>query len=142
MKTSLLLASTILCTGLVSAQSLDQKKVPTSVVSTFNSKYPKAQNTKWEKEKDNYEVSFEEKDIEQSLLLDSVGNIIETEVEIEKNQLPKNVDAYVQSHYPSKKIKEVSKITNAQGVTTFEVEIKGMDLIFDATGNFIKEVID
>jgi hypothetical protein len=139
MKTPLLLAS-VLYTSFALAQTIDTKKVPSAVLSTFNVQFPKAEKIEWEKEKGNYEASFILNKIEQSALLDSSGKLIETEIEIEKNQLPKNANAYFQSHYSSKKIKEVSKITTVQGVTTYEVEIKGIDLIFDSTGMFLKEI--
>jgi len=48
--------------------------------------------------------------------------------------LPKNIRA--------KKIKEAAKITDAKGVVTYEAEVTGKDLIFDASGKFLKEIKD
>lgn len=142
MKTSLLVVSAILISAFTSAQNINKDKVPANVKSTFTSKFPSAKNAKWEKEKENYEVSFLMEKTEQSALLDATGKLIETEIVISRNQLPKNIESYLASHYPSKKITETSKITDAKGVTTFEVEVKGKDLIFDTNGTFIKEVTE
>jgi Tfp pilus assembly protein PilX len=141
MKTFLLILSVVLCTAVSSAQKINAAKVPASVNSNFNAKFPNASKVKWEKEKENYEASFVVNQSEQSALLNSVGELIETEIEITNKELPKNVLPYVASKYPGKKISETSKITSAQGLITFEVEIKGKDLIFDNNGFLIKEII-
>ena len=72
--------------------------------------------------------------------MDAQGNSIETEVEIELTQLPKGILDYIKIHYAGKQGKEGAKITDAKGTVTYEVEIKGMDLIFDYNGKFIKEL--
>ena len=68
-------------------------------------------------------------------------NIIEIQVEIELNQLPTGILDYVKKSYAGKQVKEGAKITDAKGKVTYEVEIKGVDLIFDSKGKFIKEFI-
>ena len=86
------------------------------------------------------QASFNLNKTDNSVLMDAQGNIIETEVEIELTQLPKGVLEYVKTHYARKQPKEAAKITDAKGLVTYEVEIKGMDLIFDSNGKFIKEL--
>jgi hypothetical protein len=54
--------------------------------------------------------------------------------------LPKGVLEYVKANNQGQNIKEVAKITDAKGTVTYESEIKGMDLLFDSTGKFIKEI--
>lgn len=74
--------------------------------------------------------------------MDAQGNIIETEVEIGLNQLPNGILAFVTANYAGKKAKEGARITNSKGNVMYEVEISGMDLIFDSNGKFIKELKD
>ena len=57
-------------------------------------------------------------------------------------ELPANVLSYVKEHYKGKTIKEASKITKATGIVNYEAEVSGMDVIFDASGKFIKEMKD
>lgn len=122
---------------LVNAQKISDKEVPAVVKSTLQKNYPDAREVKWEKEKGNYEAGFEHNHSEYSLLMDVSGKIIETEIEIKKEELPLKVKEYVAKNYAGSKIKEAAKITDAKGVVTYEAEVNGMDLIFDAQGNFI-----
>jgi hypothetical protein len=46
---------------------------------------------------------------------------------------------YIKQNFPNEKIKEIAKITNANGMITYEAEIKGTDYIFDAQGNLISK---
>jgi hypothetical protein len=129
-----------LITSFAIAQKLSDKDVPQPVKSAFQKAYPNAKEVKWEKEGSNYEAEFDYNKADHSVLFDANGSLIETEVEIEVNQLPKGVLEYVAKNYQGQKIKEAAKITDAKGVVTYEAEIKGKDLIFDSNGNFIKEV--
>ena len=52
--------------------------------------------------------------------------------------LPAGVTNYVHSHYPGMKITEAGKVTDAEGKTRYEAEVKGKDMLFDENGNFIK----
>jgi hypothetical protein len=130
----------MLCATLTFAQRVHEKKVPENIKSVFLKSYPAATAIKWDKEGENFEASFNLNKSANSVLMDAQGAIIETEVEIELSQLPKAVLEYVKTHYAGKQPKEVAKITDANGAVTYEVEIKGMDLIFDTTGKFIKEI--
>lgn len=139
MKKTTILLTTILSVISANAQKVSDKDVPTVVKSTLRKNYPNAKEMKWEKEKYNYEAEFEVNETDYSLLIDTSGNILETEVEIKIDELPTNVKAYISENYSGQKIKEAAKNTNNEGVVTYEAEIKGKDLIFDSNGNFIKE---
>jgi adenine C2-methylase RlmN of 23S rRNA A2503 and tRNA A37 len=77
-----------------------------------------------------------------SVVFDSNGKLIEKEEDIEITELPANAREYLSKNFPKSKIREVEKNTNAQGIITYEVEIKGKELIFDENGNFIEETKD
>jgi len=76
--------------------------------------------------------------MEAAVSFDKNGNLLETEKEIAVKDLPAAVSAYVTKNYPGQTIKEASMITDAKGVKTYEAEMKGMDLVFDEKGNFLK----
>jgi hypothetical protein len=124
------------------AQKVQEAEVPASVKTTFKKEYPSVKEAKWEKEKGNYEASFDLNKVDNSVLIDAQGNLIEKEVEIELKQLPQGVLEYVKKNYAGKEPKEAAKITDAKGVVTYEAEMKGMDILFDSTGKFLKEVKD
>jgi hypothetical protein len=140
MKKLALLVVAVMITSLTFAQKMQEKEVPAPVKNAFQKQYPTASDVKWDKEGEKFEASFDLNKTDNSVLFDAQGNIFETEVEIELNQLPKGVLEYVKANYKGQKVKEAAKITDAQGKVTYEAEIKGMDLLFDANGKFIKEV--
>lgn len=142
MKNSILTCLALLFSSFVIAQSASKKDIPDIVKSTFLISYPDQTNVKWEKEKENYEASFTIGKTEHAILLDSNGNIIETEEEISVNKLPAKALAYIQKTYKNKKIKEAAIITDAHGTVTFEAQVTSIDLIFDKQGTYIKSIAD
>ena len=137
-----LITVTVCVTIAISIFAAFAADVPAVVKTAFAKKYPNITKVKWDKENENYEASFDLNKVDCSVLFDANGNIIETEVEIELNELPKGVLDYVKARYAGKKAKEAAKITDAKGNVTYEVELKGMDVLFDSEGKFIKEVKD
>ena len=140
MKKLALMIVAAMITSLSFAQKIQEKDVPASVKASFQKNYPNIKEVKWDKEGEKFEASFDLNKIDNSVLFDAQGNLLETEVEIELNQLPKGVLEYVKANYKGKKVKEAAKITDAKGTVTYEAEIKGMDLLFDSNGKFIKEI--
>lgn len=125
--------------GLTQAQSIKSDAVPTAVKDAFAKKYPSAKVDKWEKEGAGFEAEFHVNKIENSVVMDANGNLLETEVEISPEQLPTAVKDYIAKNLPGKKAKEASKITDAKGTVTYEAEINEVDYIFDANGSFMKK---
>ncbi len=138
----MILGMVLMFSAIANAQKIKASEVPTAVRVTFKKQYPTATKVKWEKENGQYEVNFDLNEVDYSLLINADGKIIETEIEITLNQLPAGILEYVRAHYAGQKIKKASKITDANGVVTYEAEIKGKDLIFDNNGKFIKETKD
>lgn len=125
-----------------SAQKLDASKVPAAVREAFAKQYPNIKDVKWEMEDGKYEASFKQDGKSMSTLQNAQGNITETETSIKVEELPASASAYVKEHYKGQSIKEASKITKANGEINFEAELKGKDVVFDATGKFLKEQKD
>ncbi|WP_018621533.1 PepSY-like domain-containing protein [Spirosoma luteum] len=112
--------------------------VPAAVKATVAKLYPGVKDVKWEKEDGNYEAGLTHNGKKLSLVIDAKGNVLETETTIMGSALPASVQEYVAKHYAGKKIKEAAEIVDAKGKKTYEAEIGGKDLIFDAKGQFIK----
>jgi len=142
MKKLALMMVAAMITSLTFAQKIQEKDVPLAVKRAFEKHYPNIKEVKWDKEEEKVEASFDLNKIDNSVLFDEKGYILETEVEIELNQLPKGILEYVATNYKEQKVKEVAKITDAKGIIFYEVEIKGLDLLFDSNGKFIKETKD
>jgi hypothetical protein len=124
----------------IQAQDLKTASVPAVVRAAFIKKYPNAAKVSWEKENGNYEANWGGKSGEDnSVMYTPAGIFVEIVNVIPVSQLPAKVVPYVKQHYKGAKIAEAGKVTDAKGNLTYEAEIKGMDLIFDTNGNFIKK---
>ncbi len=116
--------------------------VPAVVKSANMKKYPesKKQHITWETEKGNYEANWGGKDGEaNSVTYTPSGTFVEIVKAIPTKDLPKGVLPYVKAHYKNAKFGDVGKVLDAQGKTSYEVEINRKDVIFDENGNFVKE---
>ena len=113
---------------------------PDAVKTAFAKAYPNATKVKWEKEDGNYEVTFVDKGKEISAIYNPKGILQETELEMKAAELPANILAYMKAHYKGITVKSGAKITKANGIVNYEAAIKEKDIIFDASGKFIKEV--
>jgi hypothetical protein len=120
------------------AQDVKKENIPASVTSAFVKLYPAAKEVKWEKENANYEAEFKVDGKACSVLMAQSGDLLETEVEISLDALPEQAKAHLKKDYAGKKIEEVAKITDSQHLVTYEVEIGGADIIFNAQGQYIK----
>ena len=129
------------CTVCANAQSLKESAVPSATKEAFQKQYPNTP-AKWEKEKSAYEVNFKKDNKTMSAVIDKSGVIMETETDIAINELPKNVQKYLKSHYKNKRVTEAAKIVKANGQINYEGEVNGKDVIFDESGKFLKEAKD
>ncbi len=140
MKKVIVILALALMANFANAQKMNSKDVPASVTASFIKLYPAIKEPKWEKEGGNFEANFDLNKVETSVTFDASGNMMDVESEINVSALPQAVLDYMKKTYPDKKIKEASKITDAKGVITYEAECKGLEVIFDAKGGFLKEV--
>jgi hypothetical protein len=138
MKIFLSILSVFFLMNSVSAQKIKQSEVPTPVIASMNKMHPEIKDAEWTMEDGNYEAEYDLDKMEASVTFDASGNLLETEKEIAVSTLPSGVAEYVAKNYDGKSIKEASEITDSKGAKTYEAEIKGMDLVFDAKGNFLK----
>jgi len=109
---------------------------PEIVAKVFAEKDPETVVT-WVKEGNNFEANFEYQENEMSAIYDANGSLIETEVEIEVNALPKAILDYMKKNY-QEAIEEAAKVTKPNGEVFYEAELKGTDIVFNADGNFLK----
>lgn len=137
MKKSVMTIALIMLSFVSFAQKTKEQNVPQVIKKALSGKFPNAKNVKWDKEENNFEASFKNNNIDNSILFNANGKIIETEIAIEVNQLPKNALQYLNDNFKNQKVKEAAKIITEKGNLIYEAEIKGKDLFFDENGNFI-----
>ncbi|MBB2148254.1 PepSY-like domain-containing protein [Pedobacter gandavensis] len=137
-KVMILIAGLVGLTITANAQQLAASKVPSAVKTAFAKAHPDLKSVSWEKEKTNYEAGFKLNGKKTSELYTLNGMMTESEVAIMPTELPAEARNYIASHYKGVKIKEAAKITRTNGEITYEAEINGKDVIFDAKGNPVK----
>ena len=133
--TALIATFCLLLAGSAQAQA---GKVPAVTNAAFAAAHPEAQNVTWDVEKDGYEASFMVGKQEMSVEYDKAGKLVATETEIAVSALPEGVRSYVAANHKGKQIKEAAEIVAADGTKTYEAEVGGNDLLFDAQGNYQK----
>lgn len=142
MKTVTFLLAGLAIASLANAQKVNDAIVPAQVKAAFAKQFTEAKAVKWEKEKGNFEAGFTVNGVKHSAIIAKDGGVLETEVTCTLADLPAAAKMYLSKNFAGKKIKEVATITNAKGVTTFEAEVNGKDLIFDKAGKFLRTVKD
>ena len=121
------------------AQKVDASKIPASVKASFSKNFPGLAQVKWEREKGNFEAGFTQNGLKMSAVFDEKGNLIETETAIDIANLPAGAKEYIAQNYKGSKIKEAAMLKMPNGDINYEAEVKDSDLIFDASGKFIKK---
>lgn len=143
MKTLLLVLAVTAGIGQADAQRIKSNEVPDGVRKELEKKF-NVKDADWDKEGENYEASFKRKGSEISVVLGVNGRILETEHEINKNELPPAVLKALMLDYEGYKIEEAARIESG-GVFTYEAEVEKeeqtFDLIFDAQGKLLKKVV-
>lgn len=120
------------------AQTISYKKVPGAVTAAFAKSFPAVKGAKWSKEDGAYEASFMRAGHKMSAIFDDAGGWKQTETAIPFTKMPEPAIKYLRSHYKGMKIKETAELNMSDGSTQYEAEVKGMDVLFDDKGSFIK----
>ncbi|TDX01320.1 PepSY-like domain-containing protein [Dinghuibacter silviterrae] len=124
------------------AQDIKTKDVPAAVKAALLKQFPSATKVSWEKEKGNFEANWGGKSGEDhSVQFTPAGDFAESVDAIPVSALPVSVAPYVKEHYKTA-IREAGKRVDAAGSHTYEVEIKGKDLLFTTDGAFLQEEKD
>lgn len=143
MKTLLVVLAVALGIGQAGAQKIKASEVPQSVKQGLLQHFA-AKDADWDKEGENYEASFEQKGREISIIFDRNGRVLETEREIDKNELPSPVLESLKRDYKDYKIEEVARI-ESNGVFTYETELESaeqtLELVFDGQGKLLKKAV-
>lgn len=139
----------VLLTCLISLLSFTQKihptaQVPSKIQIAFKKMYPKALIQKWNDESPIWEAKYVNGAEKGAISFNANAKVVETELVIQESQLPANrsIQKYVKRFYPQERIKGCEKITKANGMITYEIQVEGKELVFDAKGNFKEEELD
>jgi len=144
MKKIIVLLSACLLISLIGhTQKITMDKVPAPVKEAFTKKFPAATDVKYEMEKKDYEINFNDKGVEMSVNFDPTGKWLETETEIKESDLPKEVYASVTKNFSGFKISEVAKTEIPDKGLIYEMDLKkdkeGFEVQFSPKGDILKK---
>ncbi|MFN8286771.1 MAG: PepSY-like domain-containing protein [Chitinophagales bacterium] len=127
----------------VSAQKITPNKVPGAVGSAFRTKFPQAQQDTWfVADSGNYQVQFFNEKKVQSATFDGKGLWLQTETEINLNQLPAAVNRAFNSQFAGFNVQEVYQVETPKGTTYSFTAFKGKesyDLVFGPKGDLLQK---
>lgn len=117
-------------------------QVPESVKTNFQSKYPGETDPDWKKDKNgNYESKFKIDGKHYRADFSPNGDWIETERNIDEEDLPKAVRNAIKANYKKNKIVEIEEVDHAHKGLFYDVEFKingdKKDIEFNSSGNII-----
>ncbi len=109
---------------ILSIVACNAKTPPTTVTSAFAQKFKRAEKVKWDMEEANeWEAEFMLSGKEMSASFDLSGKWLETETEIELNELPAVVKKAIDKQYSGSKIGETSLI-DSPDFNGYEIALK------------------
>lgn len=145
MRKNILSIIAIICISLTAqAQTLRMDQVPKGVLQAFHAKYASAIQESWEQAgKDIYQVGYFYNKKSQTTRYDASGKWLETETEINFNQVPRAVSNAVSKQFDGYEIQMVSLIDGPSGDQTYEIILfkgkENYDVTFSAKGEVLKK---
>lgn len=148
MRTTKILSSLVLATAMfftAQAQDLSRHQVPSIVLNSFKSQFPKAVDIDWEKGKSgHFEVEFEINRLDHEVWYDAEGKVIRHEQEVRVRDLPTEIKNSVKSNYKGFRIFEADKLQTGN-VVVYKLDLisftQKFEIIVDAKGKVVEGFI-
>lgn len=116
----------------------NEVSVPDNIKSAFAQMHPNATDINWIEEPSIFEAKFTDGKLKGAVSFNDKGEVVETEEVIEQDLLPNLIGIldYIKTNYPGQAIQRCEKIIKHNGSISYELQIKGKELVFDANGEF------
>jgi len=119
-----------------------ERKPDARIVAAFKTMHPSATVERWLDEPPNWEAKYTDGSEHGAVSFDATGKVVETELVIPAEALPTAAGEHIKEHYPAERVQGVERITRMNGTVTYEVQVTGKELVFDADGRFLEEEMD
>src|SRR5690606_21201669 len=103
---------------------IPEREVPSVIRNSFDTEFPEAVETDWEKKREDFEVDFEVNKADYSALFTKTGEMVMVKQEVELKSLPGPVNEVLQKEYAGYRIEEAEKI-DMEGIIYFQIELEG-----------------
>ncbi|MEJ6978982.1 hypothetical protein WG906_00880 [Pedobacter sp. P351] len=108
----------ISCSGNIPARD-----VPSIVLNTFKTKFPKAADVEWKNSEALYTAEFEIGNIDHAVQLNSKGNIVIYKKEIGKSELPGGIKALLSNKFKTYFTDEIEAVQR-EGLAYYQIELE------------------
>ncbi len=126
----------------VQKAEISAAEVPAAVREAFLAAHP-GTKVEWEAEAGAFEAEFKVDGQEITESYSATGQLLESEVEIKKSELPAAILTTISEQFPDYEIEEAARITYSDGRIAYEAEIQvdddvSFDAIFAADGRLLE----
>jgi biopolymer transport protein ExbD len=132
MKTTAMVILSILIFVSCQQSSVD---IPEPITKSVKDLYPNAQEINWSVKDGEYESQFKVDEKEIKLLLDEKGKVLESEIEIDVEELPQAVKQVLEERFDDLEVDEVVRIEK-EDIINYEVEF---EIMFAEDGSMLTE---
>ena len=122
--------------------------VPKVVTDAFSAKYPTAKKVEWEMEDaTEYEAEFKLGGAEMSANFKTDGTWLETEMEINKEDLPEVVKTAIATQFSDYELEDAEQVEKPGAAMAYEVQLENeatdteIEAVFGADGTLIKQEV-
>lgn len=120
--------------GILSTSCAQRPTAPAAAQSAFKNKFPSAQKVKWDQEEEGeWEAEFKMNGKEMSANFKADGTWLETETEIQADDLPQAIRTAINSQFVGYKTEEAAMVETPGSATAYEAELEKGDTTIEAT---------
>lgn len=144
MKKHIILAASLLFSGLTYAQDIPVKDVPSVVLNSFNKTFPQAVKVEWEMKGDLFNADFDIGRRDHEVWLNNKGAIVKHKKELRTRELPAVVANSIKKNFKGFRIDDVDKFEEEKQFF-YKVELKTLQeekkVVFDAQGRISNRIL-
>ncbi len=122
------------------SQKIKEKDVPPKVIAALKKHFPNSKKESWEFVDSLYSARFEVYGQKGSATFSEKGRILNSEMQITKDDLPFSIGYYIKKNHDNEKIQIASKLKDISGAISYHIVIPDFMLTFNAAGEFVNEV--
>lgn len=147
MKKQIFLITALATFGYTQAQDIPQSQVPSVVLSSFNTSFPKAQDVEWEMENGLYNVDFEIGwNVDHDVWYSATGEMVKHKEDVSPKDLPASVSKTIKDQFGDYSIDDLERITEGKDVV-YKMEFEslmGQDwkVVMDDNGKVLSQIAD
>lgn len=121
--------------------------LPATVSAAFSAKFPEAKAVKWAMENEqDFEAEFKLPGKKMSAIFSNTGEWLESETDINPEDMPAAVSESIARHFPGYEVEEVEMVEKPEKEVVYEAELQkgeeSLEVVFSASGQLLSQEND